>query len=142
MHTLNAYICKTKVNTCTKCTVWHKILMGEILTNFQQFVNIFPIKFFHLVSYLPLINLWRSGSTRNKIMSEAPSLENHSFQSSLSHYTTILQQSCINYMTINSFMIPSFTPRLTMCGNQSMHVLRCDITCPTPCPATTQERCG
>ena len=36
-----------------------KILTGEILTNlmnFQQFINIFPIKIFHLVSYLPLMN--------------------------------------------------------------------------------------
>ena len=53
-------------------TVRRKILMGEILTNltnFQQFINIFPIKIFHLVSYLPLMNLWRSGSTQNKIIS-------------------------------------------------------------------------
>jgi len=31
-------------------TIWHKFLMGKILTNltsFYQFVNIFPIKFFH-----------------------------------------------------------------------------------------------
>jgi len=26
-------------------TVWHKILTGEILTNFYQFINILPIKF-------------------------------------------------------------------------------------------------
>ena len=42
-------------------------VMGEIFTNlmnFQQFVNIFPIKIFHLVSYLPLINLWQSGTLR------------------------------------------------------------------------------
>ena len=57
-------------------TVWHKILMREILTNltnFQQFVNIFPMKIFDLASYLPLMNLWQSGSTQNKIIiSEAP----------------------------------------------------------------------
>ena len=38
-------------------TVQRKILTGEILTNlmnFQQFINIFPIKIFHLVSYLLL----------------------------------------------------------------------------------------
>ena len=47
-------------------------LMGKILmnlTNFQQFINIFPIyQNFSLVSYLPLMNLWRSSSTRNKII--------------------------------------------------------------------------
>ena len=35
-------------------TVWHKISMGKILTNltnFQQFVNIFPIKILHLATY-------------------------------------------------------------------------------------------
>ena len=37
--------------------------------NFQQFVNIFPIIIFHLVSYLALMNLWWSGSTRNKNIS-------------------------------------------------------------------------
>ena len=40
-------------------TVRRKILMGEILTNltnFQQFVNIFPIKIFRLVSYLYEMN--------------------------------------------------------------------------------------
>ena len=33
-----------------------QILTGEILTNFQQFVNIFPIKIFRLVSYLYEMN--------------------------------------------------------------------------------------
>ena len=40
-------------------TVRRKILTGEILTNltnFQQFVNIFPIKIFRLVSYLYEMN--------------------------------------------------------------------------------------
>ena len=54
-------------------TVWCKILKWKILTDFQQFVNIFPIKIFHSVSYLPLINLWRT----RKYISEAPALENH-----------------------------------------------------------------
>ena len=33
-----------------------EILTGEILTNFQQFINIFPIKIFRLVSYLYEMN--------------------------------------------------------------------------------------
>ena len=105
--------------------------------NFQQFVNIFPIKIFHLVSYLPLMNLWRSGSTRNKIVSEAPSLENHNIQSSISHYTTILTCSHALTMTINSCHDSQFhalvTHHTSIRGNQSMHVPRCDITCPLPC---------
>ena len=53
-------------------TVRHKFLTGGILTNltdFQQFVNIFPIKIFHLVSYLSLMKLWQSDSAQNKIIS-------------------------------------------------------------------------
>ena len=66
---------------------------GENIDKFNKFPAIrqyFPYQTFHLVSYLLLMNLWQSGSTRNKIMSEAPSLGNHNIQSSLSHYTTIL----------------------------------------------------
>ena len=58
---------------------WEKILTN--LTNFQKFVSIFPTKIFHLVSYLLLMNLWQSGSTI--YINEAPSLENHNIQSSL-----------------------------------------------------------
>ena len=36
-------------------TVRRKFLTGKILTDFQQFVNIFPIKIFHLVSYSVLM---------------------------------------------------------------------------------------
>ena len=60
------------VTSQTLLVVQRKILTGEILTNLmnsQQFINIFPIKIFHLVNYLPLINLWQSGSTRRKIIS-------------------------------------------------------------------------
>ena len=37
-------------------TVWRKILTGENIDEFQQFVNIFPIKIFRLVSYLYKMN--------------------------------------------------------------------------------------
>ena len=53
-------------------TIWHKILTGVNIDRFdelQQFVNIFPIKICYLVSYLLLMNLWLSGSTRNIIIS-------------------------------------------------------------------------
>ena len=53
------------------CTVSHKIFTGENIGKFDEFPAIrqyFPIKIFHLVSYLPLMNLWQSGSTRNKII--------------------------------------------------------------------------
>ena len=44
---------------------WEKI--GEF-DEFPAIRQYFPIKIFHLVSYLPLMNLWQSGSTRNKII--------------------------------------------------------------------------
>ena len=120
-------------------TMRRKILMGEIFTNlmnFQQFVNIFPIKIFHLLSYFPLMNLWLSGSTGNKIVSEVPSLENHNIQSSLSHYTVIFNGHTLS-MTINSFHDSQFhalvNHHTSTLGKQSMHVPRCDITCPLPC---------
>ena len=50
---------------------------GENIDGFDEFPAVhqyFPIKIFHLVRYLPLMNLWRFGSTQNKItyISEAP----------------------------------------------------------------------
>ena len=66
------------------------------LMNFQQFVNIFPIKIFHLVSYLPLMNLWLHQKYFIHI-SEAPSLENHNIRSPFFvtlHSYTIKQGTC------------------------------------------------
>ena len=53
-------------------TVWHKILTGKNINKFDKFQAIrqyFPIRIFHSVSYLPLMNLWLFGSTQSKIIS-------------------------------------------------------------------------
>ena len=45
-------------------------MTGENIDEFDEFSAIrqyFPCKIFHLVSYLLLMNLWRSDSTRNEI---------------------------------------------------------------------------
>ena len=60
-----AFTCFLQSGELTANKLFNKYCMvqnfeGEILTilmNFQQFINFFPIKIFHLGSYLPLMNL-------------------------------------------------------------------------------------
>ena len=77
-------------------TVQHKILMGKILTNltnFQQFVNIFPIKTFHLVSYLYEMNEYigiRQFFTRQTFLN--PNLSKFSTVKNLRHTVYIANE--------------------------------------------------
>ena len=68
-------------------------------------------------------------------MSEAPSLENHNIQSSLTLLNYLKSHALI--MTINSFHDSQFYASVNhhtgKYGNQSMHVRRCDITWHLPC---------
>ena len=137
--------------------------------NFQQFI---PIKNFHLVSYLLLMNLWRSGSTRNKIISLRRLLQSITISKAFFHTIHNYLNSQALTMTINSFHDSQFYTSVnhhtsilvscgqtsflvlgviacsisaqpkkggwlrqttSICGNQSMHVPRCDIMCPLPC---------
>ena len=105
--------------------------------NFQQFVNIFPIKIFHLFSYLLLMNLWRSSSTQNKIISLRRLLYKIIISKALCHTTQLSYNSHALTMTINSCHDSQFHTSVNhhtgTRGNQSMHMPRCDITCPLPC---------
>ena len=115
-------------------TVRRKILMGKILTNLmnlQQFVNIFPIKIFHLVSYLLLmleIKLYQWGAFFRKSQYPKLSITLHNYLNS--HTLT---------MTINSFHA-SVNHHTGIRGNQTMHVPRCDIMCPSPCSCGSPKK--
>ena len=117
------------------------------LTNFQQFINIFPIKIFHLFSYLLLMNLWRSGSTRNKVISLRRLLYKITISKASSkalYHTTQLSHALT--MTMNSCHDSQFHALVNhhtgTRGNQSMHMPRWDITCLSPCSCSYPKRRG
>ena len=79
--------------------------MGENIDEFDEFPAIrqyFSYQNFPII-YLLLMNLWRSGSTRNKIISvRCLLLENHNTKA-LFHTTQLSYNSIASTITINSF---------------------------------------
>ena len=102
-------------------------------------VNVFPIKIFHLVSYLATAD--KFVAIRLHSNTEAPSLENHNIQSSLSYHNYLILIKVMLYASQFHASVNHIVDHV-----EGMHMLRCDITCSSQCSHIfcdyTQKWCG